>query len=149
MALPQQKIDMAETLLARHSTDAATGWAAAPRAEAAARLRAMGAPARRDEYWKYTDPTALTADAAPAGALASDAFAGVDALRAVFVDGVFRADLSDTLALEGAEICTLANAMAADIHWAAGLFGVLEGAEHHRTPRPLAALNTAAATQGL
>lgn len=149
MALPQQKTDMAETLLSRHSTDVATGWAAAPRAEAAARLRAMGAPARRDEYWKYTDPTALTAEAAPASALVSDAFAGVDALRVVIVDGELRADLSDTLALEGAEISTLSDAMSADIHWASGLFGALEGAEHHRTPRPLAALNTAVATQGL
>ena len=57
------------------------GTAPAAIEEAAARLRAMGAPARRDEYWKYTDPTALTADAAAASAVVSDAFSGVDALR--------------------------------------------------------------------
>ncbi|MFT4792769.1 MAG: Fe-S cluster assembly protein SufD [Paracoccaceae bacterium] len=149
MALPQQKIDMAETLLSRHSTNDATGWATLARTEAAARLRSMGAPVRRDEYWRYTDPSALTGAVAAATALTSDAFTGVDALRVVFVDGALAPDLSDPLAMEGVEIASLADAMAADIHWASGLFGVLEGGEHHRTPRPLAALNTAVASQGL
>jgi Fe-S cluster assembly protein SufD len=149
MALPQKKTDLAEELIARHPAPAATGWAAPARAAAAARLRAMGAPMRRDEYWRYTDPAALTGPLTPAPALVSDAFEGVDALCAVFLDGVYRADLSDPLELEGVEIAPLADAMASDIHWAAGLFGVLEGAEHHRTPRPLAALNTAAACEGL
>lgn len=149
MALPQQKIDMAEALLARHASSDASSWAVVPRSEAAARLRAMGAPARRDEYWRYTDPTALTAEAAPATAQTAEAFAGAGALRVVIVDGALRPDLSDALALEGAEISTLEDAMEADIHWAASLYGVLEGAEHHRTPRPLAALNTATATEGL
>ncbi len=29
------------------------GWLAAARADALSRLRAMGLPARRDEYWRY------------------------------------------------------------------------------------------------
>ncbi|MFT7390669.1 MAG: Fe-S cluster assembly protein SufD [Paracoccaceae bacterium] len=149
MALPQQKTDLAEALIARHAPAPAMGRAGDARAAALARLRSMGAPMRRDEYWRYTDPAALTGPLANASALTSDAFADTDALRLVFVDGAFRADLSDALALDGVEIATLADAMAVDIHWAHGLYGVLEGAEHHRTPRPLAALNTAVATQGM
>ena len=37
------------------------GWARDVRARARARLLDAGAPARRDEYWKYTDPALLTA----------------------------------------------------------------------------------------
>ena len=53
-------------------------------------------------------------------------FDGIDRLRVVFVDGVFDADASDNLTLEGVEIERLAEANA-DIHWAKGdLYGVLE-----------------------
>ena len=40
------------------------GWAREARAAARTRLLEAGAPARRDEYWKYTDPTQLTAPVA-------------------------------------------------------------------------------------
>ncbi|MGG7565552.1 Fe-S cluster assembly protein SufD [Rhodovulum sp. DZ06] len=153
MAVPAKmaaaKQELAEELLARHVPAPASAWADAARAEAAARLRAMGAPGRRDEYWKYTNPTKLTALAEAASALESDAFNGVDAARFVFVDGVFRADLSDALEVEGLEISLLSDALSADIHWASSVFGVIEGGEHGRTPRPLAALNTATAWEGV
>lgn len=143
------KLALADEQLTRHLPAPASAWAEAARARAAARLRAMGAPARRDEYFKYTPPAKLTDLVGPAPALTSDAFEGVDALRLVFVDGALREDLSDPLALEGIEISTLAAALKADIHWAAALFGEIEAEEHGRTPRPLAALNTATAWEGL
>ena len=42
-------------------------WAQSARDDAAARLAATGLPGRRDEYWKYTDPTSLTEPEGGAG----------------------------------------------------------------------------------
>ncbi|MEO0865903.1 MAG: Fe-S cluster assembly protein SufD, partial [Pseudomonadota bacterium] len=40
------------------------GWSAPARKAARARVREMGLPGRRDEYWKYTRPdTLVQADA--------------------------------------------------------------------------------------
>jgi Fe-S cluster assembly protein SufD len=128
------------------------GWLGAARAEALARLAAMGLPARRDEYWRYTDPTELTQAAAPLAATfdASDEpplFDGIEALRLVFVDGVFDPAQSDDPQLAGVEISRLSQA--ADIHWARDLYGVLEARGQSPVPRPLATLNTAFATEGV
>ncbi len=127
------------------------GFTAAARKEALARLQAMGLPTRRDEYWKYTDPTALTApEAAPAAVLADDeppVFGALDALKIVFVDGLFDAAASDDLSLAGIEISRLAEA--GDIHWAKGLYGTLEAKGQVPVARPLAALNSAAASDGV
>ncbi|CAM3269017.1 SufD family Fe-S cluster assembly protein [Paracoccus nototheniae] len=128
------------------------GFTAAARADALARLHAMGLPAPRDEYWRYTDPRpfnaaepqALTIEDGPESPL----FASRDRLTLVFVDGVFDATASDDLALEGVEIATLAQADGG-AHWAGDLYGVLEAAGQTPVKRPFAALNTAAATDGL
>lgn len=130
------------------------GFTRAARAAAVARLQALGLPGKRDEYWRYTDPTALTA-IAPLTAESSGAqdeapvFDGLDRVKLVFVDGVFDPVQSDDPALAGAEISRLATADAADIHWAQGLYGTLEAAGQSPVARPLAALNTAAATDGV
>jgi Fe-S cluster assembly protein SufD len=127
-------------------------WADAVRAEARARFEATGAPVRRDEYWKYTDPARLTAPKAMGAAAepvaTPEAFPGVDAAEFVFVNGRFRADLSDE-SVQGVEILTLAQTLGADIGFARGLFGALEAAGQEKVARPLAALNTAVATEGL
>ncbi|MEL6679770.1 MAG: SufD family Fe-S cluster assembly protein [Pseudomonadota bacterium] len=141
-------------LIARHGTPVAGGkWAEEARAAARARLEAMGAPGRRDEYWRFTDPSRLvSAEPTPAAALEVDeapVFDAVDALRIVFVDGVFSPEDSDDLTGEGVEIELLADALSADIHWAKDVFGVLETAGQVPVPRPLAALNTAVAAQGV
>ncbi len=96
-----------------------------------ARLRAIGVPSRRDEYWRYTDPASLTQAAPLRAALFDDSdeapiFDGVDRLRIVFVDGVFDPDASDDLRLSGVEIERLADAAQKDIHWARDIYGVLE-----------------------
>ena len=137
----------------RSLPDGQGAWAQTARTAAEARLTAMGLPGRRDEYWKYTNPTTLTdVDAPAAEAFKSDetpVFGDIDALRVVFKDGVFDAEASDELAGEGLEIARLADAATADIHWAKDLYGVLETNGQTPVDRPLAAANTAYATDGV
>lgn len=131
--------------------DLPKGAFAAARADALARLRAMGLPGPRDEYWRYTDPRPFNAPEPAAIARVdgpdSPLFASRDKLTLVFVDGAFDAAASDDLALDGIEITTLANPSGAE--WAEGLFGTLEAAGQSPVRRPFAALNTAAARDGL
>ncbi|OWU83554.1 Fe-S cluster assembly protein SufD [Oceanicola sp. 22II-s10i] len=154
MALPKLKSDATEARLAALSLPEAPGWTRAARDAALDRLRAMGLPARRDEYWKYTRPDSLTAvDVTPAAIFtATDEapiFSSIDRLRIVFVDGVFDAEASDDLDLAGVRIERLAEAQAADLHWARDVYGVLEQRGQTPVERPLAALNTAFATDGV
>ena len=150
MALPQPKYDATEARLAALDLPEG-GWSAASRKAAVARVRAMGLPGARDEYWKYTRPQTLVSAEAPKAAVfdsgETPVFDEVDRLKVVFVDGVFDAEASDDLSLEGVEIARLADS--ADIHWAQDLYGKLEEAGQTPVERPLAALNTAFATDGL
>ena len=153
MAAPQKDQSAAETLLSRHGApSAASGWAESIRADARARLLATGAPARRDEYWRYTNPAPLnsaeTTDCPPLEQEPKPVFDDVDALRLVFVGGVFAPDLSDVAEMDGVEIQPLGEALKADIHWAKGLYGTLEAAGQTPVSRPFAALNTAVAADG-
>ncbi|MEM9581984.1 MAG: Fe-S cluster assembly protein SufD [Pseudomonadota bacterium] len=129
------------------------GWTQAARDDAAERLREMGLPTKRDEYWKYTDPSSLTVADAPAAAVFDGGepllFDDVDRLKIVFVDGVFDAEASDAFALENVEISRLAETSHADIHWAKSLYGVLEKNGQSPVARPMAALNTAMASDGI
>ena len=131
---------------------AASGWSKAAREDALARLRRMGLPTRRDEYWKFTRPDSLTQIDAPKASVLSDdepqLFDKMDRLRIVFVDGVFDAEASDDLALEGVSIDRLAAADS-DLHWARDIYGTLETNGQKPVERPLAALNTAFATDGV
>lgn len=153
MAVAQSKLD---ALTARSSglRVAPGGWLGAAQAEALARLTAMGMPSRRDEYWRYTDPTSLVS-AQPTQALVFDAgaeapmFEALERLCIVFVDGVFDPVQSDDLSLEGVSIERVALAGATDIHWARELYGVLETRGQTPVQRPLATLNSAFATDGL
>jgi Fe-S cluster assembly protein SufD len=124
------------------------GFAAAARAAALGRVQGQGLPAKRDEYWRYTDPSRLIAPAVQAEVAADEAaFDGIDALRIVFVDGVFDAAASDDLSGAGVEISLLSQA-GAD-HWAVGDYGVLEAEGQTPVARPLAGLNTAFAGEGV
>jgi Fe-S cluster assembly protein SufD len=128
------------------------GWAKTVRNRAAAHLLDVGAPTRRDEYWKYTDPATLTCQPAlPATPFAADEaplFGGVDRVKLVFIDGIFAPQLSDPFELAGVEIQPLSEALAADIHWTRDLFGALEAHGQVPVSRPMAALNTARAREG-
>ena len=117
------------------------------------RVRAMGLPQRRDEYWKFTRPDTLTQpEAIPAALFDSDEepmFSGIDRLKIVFVDGVFSPERSDDLSLEGVQIDRLEDVCCKDDHWAEDLYGALEAEGHDPVHRPLAALNTAYAGDGV
>ena len=153
MAVNNPKFDTSDALLAAFEVPNGAKWAIDARSFATSNLRRMGAPVKRDEYWKYTNPTGLTTIPAPKAALFQNdekpMFDGVDRVKLVFVDGVFDAAQSDALALDGVELETLEEALSKDIHWAKDLFGVLEANGQNPVERPLAALNTAVATQGL
>lgn len=150
MALAQAQLDATEARLSALDLPEG-GWADAARREALGRLRAMGLPSARDEYWKYTKPeTLVSAKAIAAATLVTDetpVFEDRDRLRIVFVDGVFSPEESDDLALEGVSIDRLADVK--DIHWAKDLYGVLEARGQVPVERPLATLNTAFATDGV
>jgi Fe-S cluster assembly protein SufD len=132
------KQEVAARLLAGARPSGEAGWAARARAAAEDRLTAMGGPVKRDEYWKYTDPARLLAGGETGFARA--AFDGLDAVAAA-VGG-------PAPALAGVEALTLRAALAADLGFARELFGALEAAGHEKVARPLAALNTARATEG-
>jgi len=153
MANPAVKQDPLAARIAGLRAPEGAGWANEARSEALARLTAMGLPRKRDEYWKYSDPTTLNQREAPrAGLFVTDEampFSDVDRLRIVFVDGVFDAEASDDLAMDGVEIERLSDALSRDIHWARDLYGVLETRGQSPVERPLAALNTAFATDGV
>ena len=150
MALPQAKMDATEARIAA-LTLSDDGWSAPARRDALARVRAMGLPTARDEYWKYTKPDSLvSAQADPAAIFVHDEapiFGNRDRLKIVFVDGVFSPEESDDLSLEGVNIDRLSDAK--DIHWAKDLYGVLEAGGQDPVARPLAALNTAFASDGV
>lgn len=130
------------------------GFTAAARAGALSRLKNMGLPKPRDEYWRFTNPrdfNAATPVALPMPADRSDSplFQDMDRLTLVFVDGKFDSAASDVLSLEGIEIETLGQADKQTDHWAKQLYGSLEAAGQKPVSRPFAALNTASAADGV
>ncbi|GAW35076.1 FeS cluster assembly protein SufD [Roseovarius sp. A-2] len=154
MAVAQAKETVTEARLAGVHLPEGAGWITAAREGALARVRALGLPERRHEYWKFTRPDSLTAPAVPQAALYDDSdepemFGDVDRLRLVFVDGVFDPQASDELALEAVRVERLSEAGQRDIHWARDLYGVLEERGQTPVPRTLAALNTALASDGM
>jgi Fe-S cluster assembly protein SufD len=153
MPLPQAKLDALAARIAGLDF-ARGGWLGAARSDALARLGVMGLPGKRDEYWRYTDPADLTAAQAPRAVIfeAQDeppVFDDIDRLKIVFVDGIFDPQASDDLSLAGVEIELLSRAGQTDIHWARDVYGVLETRGQTPVQRPLAALNTAFASEGV
>ncbi|RVV99822.1 Fe-S cluster assembly protein SufD [Mesobaculum littorinae] len=153
MALPKAKEDATAALLGTLQMPDCGGWCRAAREDALSRLTAMGLPHRRDEYWRFTDPASLIVPEVPkAATLGADPepmFDQIERLRIVFVDGVFSPEQSDDLTLAGLEIERLSEAMTSDIHWARDIYGKLEVEAQSPVARPLAALNTAFASDGI
>lgn len=151
----EAKRSAAEAMLSSMPAPAGeAGWAREARAAARTRLLEAGAPARRDEYWKYTDPAPLAApltlaDGGEAADRGGDPFRGLTAAVARFVGGRFRADLSAPLTQPGLAVTRLSETLSQDISIMRGVFGVLEADGQEKVDRPLASLNTAAATEGL
>ncbi|WP_424833628.1 Fe-S cluster assembly protein SufD [Ruegeria sp.] len=152
MALPQAKQTATEERLATLTMPDA-GCTRKAREAALARVREMGLPGRRDEYWKYTRPDTLNSAEAPTAAVfhsdEAEMFYAFDRLKIVFVDGVFSPEASDDLSQDGVTIDRLEDICCKDIHWGKELYGVLEAKGQSPVPRPLAALNTAFASDGV
>ncbi|UWQ55613.1 Fe-S cluster assembly protein SufD [Leisingera caerulea] len=152
MALPEVKQSATEARLSALSLPE-SGCLKAAREAALSRVQTMGLPSRRDEYWKYTKPDTLVQAEAPKAAVfhadESPMFNAFERLNIVFVDGVFDAEASDDLSLEGVAIDRIEDICCKDIHWAKDLYGVLEARGQTPVERPLAALNTAFATDGV
>jgi len=153
MALAKLKADATAARLAGMTLPDGASWATASRQAALGRLTAMGLPGRRDEYWRFGDPATLISPEPEPAALFDPhevpLFDAVDRLTVTFVDGVFAPDLSDPLHMAGIEIERLPEATAKDIHWAKDLHGVLEARGQSPVERPLAALTTAFAPDGV
>jgi len=153
MAMANPKSDATQARLDAMSMPEGAAWMTAARREALDRVTASGLPGRRDEYWKYTNPADLVAPSIAAVPLLvtgeQEMFSATDRLRIVFVDGVFDAAQSDELAMDGVEIELLRDVAQKDIHWAKDLYGTLETEGQTPVSRPLAALNTAFATDGV
>ena len=147
------KKDISDSLSDYFNQPFASSWANDIRSAALVTYKRFGAPSKRDEYWKYTNPNKLTIiPTEPAALFSNDEtpmFSNIDRVKIVFVDGILDLDQSDDLMLEGAIIETLIDATSKDIHWARDLFGTLEKNGQKPVKRPLAALNTAMAEQGL
>lgn len=120
-------------------------WLAERRASALALFKQAGLPHRRIESWKYTDLRARLSALEPAtpwrGAVdlsgdLADPFAAVECDRLVFVNGAFRADLSQLP--KGIEVTSLA---AARPEWSKSALG--QTGDH-----AIAALNLALARDG-
>ena len=154
MAAPPDSSAAAPAALDAEAIPGGGAWAAAAREAARARVRGAGMPGRRDEYWRRTPPDALTRrEPQPARRFEShgeaEIFDAVDCLRIVFTDGAFDAALSDPLEGAGVAVERLADAAQRDAHWARDLYGALEARGQDPVPRPLAALNTALAADGV
>ena len=152
--LKAQKVEAAQALLADRTLPEGGAWITKARNAAQVRVRDMGLPTKRDEYWRYTDPRRLTDAGVVAGALhdtkgEQPVFDQIDRIKLVFIDGVFDEQASDPLALDGVEICQLSQAARTDLHWARDLYGSLDARAQSPVERPLASLNTAYATEGV
>jgi Fe-S cluster assembly protein SufD len=153
MSLTQPRAELTAALIAAFPEPSGeAGWAAEARRKAESRLVHSGLPLRRDEYWRFTDPSALTA---PLPIEARDfrhdrrpVFAAAGAAVIVFTDGRLDPALSDPPET-GVDWQALPEALRDANHWAKSVFGILEAAGQSPVPRPLALVNTARARHGV
>lgn len=109
-------------------------------------LREFAVPCKRDEYWRYTDPSVLLDAVEPAAAPHfTDGFAVLNPITITFVDGVFQG--MDAPQETGLDIARLIDI--SDHQWAKDLYGTLEQRGQTPVKRPFAAMNSAQASDGI
>ena len=145
--LRQRKKSVAESLLARTCAGVPRDAELSDfRRSGRERLLADGAPVRQDEYWKYTDPAPLLGekphDWLPVG---TSPFAGIQGLHVSFRDGMLAIDGELP---EGLEIFPLSKAAGANGGLLNGMSTTVQ-LPKDPVPRPLAALNAAACSDGV
>ena len=149
MALKQQNFDLIANVKSQLS-NANKGWSQKARESALSRLANIGLPSHRDEYWKYTNPAELLTENLNVASVESlehaNVFSGIEVLKIVFCDGIFSPELSDDFSSENMGISKLSDI--GDLHWAQNYYGDLEQQGQSPVSRPLAALNTATASDG-
>jgi Fe-S cluster assembly protein SufD len=131
-----------------------TNWLRELRTDSFAAFTALGWPAPRHEEWKYTNLAPLVkafsaggfscrADVAGKSALAAHVYEETAQSRIVFVNGQFRADLSDLSALPAGVVVTDLGAAAQETHAQAALARerLARGADYQEAA--FTALNTA------
>jgi Fe-S cluster assembly protein SufD len=134
----------------------ALSWMAALRESSAARLRELALPGITQESWKYTnlrralDGLQASGDPALRRAVSLDhapsLLADRAAARLVFVNGLYRAELSDRGALpSGVELLPLSEALAAGPLWLGDQLGRIVAGDE----QALLTLNTALTDDGL
>lgn len=142
-----------EGLEARRGEEPA--WLVERRQAAWAHFEALGLPTQRLENWKYTGTKAITntewgihlgGEGAQIGAeaIAQVRFGGLDSACMVFVDGAYRADLSDLDGIEGAQVGPISAALAEGGDGLEPYLGRIADGES----RAFVALNTALFTDG-
>jgi len=150
MGLKQQNFDPIVSAKSRLSEEK-KGWSFKARESALDRLANIGLPSHRDEYWKYTNPAELITEKPSVSQIAgledANVFSDIDVQKIVFCDGVFNSELSDSMASEYMSITKLSDS--GDLHWAQSYYGSLERQGQIPVSRPLAALNTAIASDGV
>jgi Fe-S cluster assembly protein SufD len=129
-------------------------WLADLRAAGAASFAELGMPTQRDEEWRFTDTAPLTAHAwslpaASASVSAADiepfSFGAIAAVRLVFIDGRYRADLSVRRSLPaGVTVLPLSEAMTKHTDLVRSRLGRIAPMERDG----LTAMNTALITEG-
>ena len=126
------------------------GWLPAARSEAETRSEAAGLPARRDEYWKFTDPGVMLGRRRQISELLYSVPALLDGAAAVLCDhGKFQLPDEEQLESQGVTVQTLPDAAQSGSSAASEIYGMLEAAAHETAPRGLAAVNTSRAGSGL
>ena len=149
MALKQMNFDPIASAKSQLS-NANPGWSQKARESALSRLSNIGLPSHRDEYWKYTNPAELLTEnlnvSSVEGLEQANVFSEIETLKIVFCDGIFSPELSDDFSSENVSISKLSDTD--DLHWAQNYYGDLEKQGQSPVSRPLAALNTATASDG-
>lgn len=109
-----------ESLLHDSTIGSGPDWLKLVRLQARDQLLAEGMPGPRTEAWKYSPLRALqnlclrrTSKASPSASVDAALFhlPGVDGPRVVFVDGVFRAELSDLPSVPGLDVERLSDVL--------------------------------------
>lgn len=126
-------------------------WLSKAQNQAAERLRVVGVPARRDEYWKYTDPNGILnfCPQATKNKYKMPSLVDNDAIDILSNGHGFDLSNNGNGIAQGVTIHNLLDAAAAESLAACELYGKLESQSHGIIPRGMATINTRHADRGL
>ncbi len=125
-------------------------WLSGARERAAKRIEKSGLPSRRDEYWKYTDPGALTAGSgsrAGSTPISVQELLRDDAAWVSFDNGILTGITA--AAPDAPELTSFASASIDNGHWASEYYGAIEASAQRPTVRGFATDNTRRAGDGI